>query len=1014
MSSSRVAPPGGMTDLRASGAAVRAARVLDARGFSAALGTAGNGIEIMETSRDGSSNAPLRHQGVAAEHAVPVSMTGAADQSAADDTITGQSPASTKPTLENFNSLSRGAMPAVYSGAVPVSRLPQSRAEPGGTSAPPTPSRAVGSLREPQRGASRATHGVAAAGSGAAPAVYPAGQPPGLSAAISTVPNADPDVLPGSAARGADGRSLHQVKPRPEPARAILSQPKLPNPRGPSATQPSAPTGDAHPSSRRRSSNETGVPESALGMLAAGLTGVVTEGRTATPSPPDPSNRRGAIGSAAGPDRRTAPADFHARSEGVRDAAAEPVAHPDPRQHRGIAQAAADEPVSGQPSAGPKPLLGDFNGLSRGAMPPAYAGAVSASLLPRSRMEPGGTSAPPAPSRKEGSLRHPQRGASGVNQVAATASDAAPAAIPARQPPGRRAAISTVSNAIPDDLSGPVARGADRPSQYQVQSGPNPAQATLSLAKRPDPGGPSASLPSAPTVDAHPSFRRRPINQTAAAEPALGVFAAGLAGGVPENRPISPSPPDHGDDRRAAIESPAGANRRTAPAGLRVQPDNARDAASFGVFAAGFTGVVPENRPISPSPPDHGDDGRVAIGSPAGADRRSAPAGLRAQPDSARDAASLGVFAAGFTGGVPENRPISPSPPDHGDDRRVAIGSPAGANRRTAPAGLRAQPDSARDAASLGAFAAGFTGVVPENRTISPSPPDHGDDRRVAIGSPAGADRRTAPAGLRAQPDSTRDAAAGSVANADPSRHQESAQDHPAANATTRSPPISFTASASNSTISSRSGIAPDASEHSPATATGPVLGGSLADTTFHVASTSGGDADLHPPIRVTAATPSSLTTNTAIASLPVGGSATASPANRPTTDLPAQLFRPVIGLIENPDHEVVLRLHPPELGDLTVRVLVNGREVSAWFATPQIQAQQAISQAIGQLHTDLGSAGYNLAGAWVGADAPSPRERNGGSRLPQLVRRAVDGAGLDGSPADRMLSSSAGVSVYV
>jgi Flagellar hook-length control protein FliK len=829
VSSSRVAAPGGMTDLHASGAAVRAPRVLDARGFSAALGTAGNGIEIMETSRDGSSNAPLRHQGVAAEHAVPVSMTGAADQSAADDTITVQSPASTKPTLDNFNSLSRGAMPAVYSGAVPVSRLPQSRAEPGGTSAPPTPSRAVGSLREPQRGASRATHGVAAAGSGAAPAVYPAGQPPGLSAAISTVPNADPDVLPGSAAR-----SLHQVKPRPEPARAILSQPKLPNPRGPSATQPSSPTGGAHPSSRRRSSNETGVPESALGMLAAGLTGVVTEGRTATPSPPDPSNRRAAIGSAAGPDRRTAPADFRARSEGARDAAAEPVAHLDPRQHRGIAQAAADEPVPGQSPAGPKPLLGDFNGLSRGAMPPVYSGAVSASLLPRSRMEPGGTSAPPAPSRTEGSLRHPQRGASGVNQVAATASDAAPAAIPARQPPGRRAAISTVPNAIPDDLPGPVARGADRPPQYQVQSRPNPARATLPLAKRPDPGGPSASLPSAPTVDAHPSFRRRPINQTAAAEPALGVFAAG------------------------------------------------------------------------------------------------------------------------------------------------------------------------------------FTGGVPENRTISPSPPDHGDDRRAAIGSPAGADRRTAPADFRAQPDSTRDAAAGSAANADPSRHQESAQDDPAANATTRSPPISFIASASNSTISGRSGIAPDAPEHSPATATGPVLGGSLADTTFHVASTSGGDADPHPPIRITAATPSSLTTNTATASLPVGGSATASPANRPTTDLPAQLFRPVIGLIENPDHEVVLRLHPPELGDLTVRVLVNGREVSAWFATPQIQAQQAISQAIGQLHTDLGSAGYNLTGAWVGADAPSPRERNGGSRLPQLVRRAVNGAGLDGSPADRMLSSSAGVSVYV
>jgi hypothetical protein len=62
------------------------------------------------------------------------------------------------------------------------------------------------------------------------------------------------------------------------------------------------------------------------------------------------------------------------------------------------------------------------------------------------------------------------------------------------------------------------------------------------------------------------------------------------------------------------------------------------------------------------------------------------------------------------------------------------------------------------------------------------------------------------------------------------------------------------------------------------------------------------------------------------------------------------------------------------------VRVAVSGRDVSAWFASPQPQVQSAISAAMGQLQTDLGNAGYNLSGAWVGADASSAQQQ--GSRL--------------------------------
>ena len=160
-----------------------------------------------------------------------------------------------------------------------------------------------------------------------------------------------------------------------------------------------------------------------------------------------------------------------------------------------------------------------------------------------------------------------------------------------------------------------------------------------------------------------------------------------------------------------------------------------------------------------------------------------------------------------------------------------------------------------------------------------------------------------------------------------------------------------------------------------------------------------------------------------------VAGTAAASPApaapapenppnlsasNLTLGDISDQLSSHLLRSIQNPDHNVVLRLNPPELGDLTIRVVVSGREVSAWFATPQAQVQQAISQAIGQLHTSLGNAGYDLAGAWVGADASNPRERD--SSLPSArpggaPARAEPITAPQPSPGAK---TGRGVSIYV
>lgn len=122
-----------------------------------------------------------------------------------------------------------------------------------------------------------------------------------------------------------------------------------------------------------------------------------------------------------------------------------------------------------------------------------------------------------------------------------------------------------------------------------------------------------------------------------------------------------------------------------------------------------------------------------------------------------------------------------------------------------------------------------------------------------------------------------------------------------------------------------------------------------------------------------------------------------------------------VIGMIANGHQEATLQLQPPQLGDLTVRVSVQGHDVSTWFSAPQAPVQLAVSQALDQLRADLAGAGFNLAGAWVGADASTmqrgaydsdaPPSRRGSYGSPALAPAAIDKA--DAAPAS-------GVSVYV
>jgi flagellar hook-length control protein FliK len=126
-----------------------------------------------------------------------------------------------------------------------------------------------------------------------------------------------------------------------------------------------------------------------------------------------------------------------------------------------------------------------------------------------------------------------------------------------------------------------------------------------------------------------------------------------------------------------------------------------------------------------------------------------------------------------------------------------------------------------------------------------------------------------------------------------------------------------------------------------------------------------------------------------------------------------AQVSAHVLGMVSGQSREMIMRLHPPELGEVTVRVAVSGRDVSAWFGSPHGQVQTAIAGGIGQLQAELGNAGYNLNGAWVGADASGARQQGANLSSPATsiaAATAVDPSGM--AAASRPAAS--GLNIYV
>jgi len=211
----------------------------------------------------------------------------------------------------------------------------------------------------------------------------------------------------------------------------------------------------------------------------------------------------------------------------------------------------------------------------------------------------------------------------------------------------------------------------------------------------------------------------------------------------------------------------------------------------------------------------------------------------------------------------------------------------------------------------------------------------------------------------------------------------------------------------------SLSALLPALSQHMPLVTPGQPGAGDTSDDT----ATGSEDRGRSAPIgagagagNTTAAAADSISATAALGIAPTAATTTSGVGSTDTADIAAQVSDYLARLVSAGSGEMVMRLHPPELGDLTVRVAVSGRDVSAWFTSPEPQVQTAISDAMGQLQTDLGNAGYNLNGAWVGADASNAR-RQGTSQPAVSPTSAPTSVALPVTAASRPASE---VNIYV
>jgi len=285
----------------------------------------------------------------------------------------------------------------------------------------------------------------------------------------------------------------------------------------------------------------------------------------------------------------------------------------------------------------------------------------------------------------------------------------------------------------------------------------------------------------------------------------------------------------------------------------------------------------------------------------------------------------------------------------------------------------------------------GYELVGPEDGT-GPREPDGIDPATATVGRPAamvsGGSTVPLPTGA-------------STANADPASADTASTSASGSPDQLLAAPIAAGASPSTALASTAVLAALASGERDPTRNRPPIVGDLMASTPIAASASPSGNAIASTLAGAAPAADPAAATATGVNV--VGADGTSQP-------LANALGSQVLAMLAAGRSQVTVHLSPPGLGALTVRVEVQSRDVSAWFASPQPQVQQAVSDALALLHGALGGAGLNLSGAWVGADVSGGNGRPAATPVP--VRRApavavaADSAAPGATPAE-------GLSVY-
>lgn len=92
----------------------------------------------------------------------------------------------------------------------------------------------------------------------------------------------------------------------------------------------------------------------------------------------------------------------------------------------------------------------------------------------------------------------------------------------------------------------------------------------------------------------------------------------------------------------------------------------------------------------------------------------------------------------------------------------------------------------------------------------------------------------------------------------------------------------------------------------------------------------------------------------------------------------PDQVVEAVIERAEAGGGEVSIRLDPPELGEVTIRVITDGDSVRVHIQVERPEAVQLLRNAASALESLLSERGLDLSDVFVGADQRGPREQSG------------------------------------